>query len=414
MRILIAGTANYPAMNGQATFTETLTEGLAARGHEVISIFPSEKKSAYSTLRNGVHVEAIRSINATLIHPEAYFSLFSQSAVRKIIKSYHPQIIHIQDHFPVGYDVVQVAKKFGIHMIGTNHFMPENLAAYVPLLSSMKPVYDKLMWGFMLNVYNHLDVATAQSKASAALMRARGLRIPVFPVSCGIDLGRFKPLPGFDRNTFRARYGIATDKTIFLFVGRVDPEKRLDVLLHALRLLNRADIQLVIAGRGAEFESLKSLASKLELGNRVLFTGFIPAEDLPALFNCGDIFTMPSEAELLSIATLEAMACGLPVLLANAVALPELAVNDENGYLFRPGDPADAAEKMALLADHPERWPAMGAASREKANYHGLDYVLKQYETLYSNLLAGTYLNPLETGINSPRSSRDRLSMDKK
>jgi len=96
---------------------------------------------------------------------------------------------------------------------------------------------------------------------------------------------------------------------------------------------------------------------------------------------------MPSEAELLSIATLEAMACGRPVLAAAAMALPELVSDNVNGYLFQPGDPADAARCLALLADHPERWPEMGKASLEKVQQHSLDRGLAQYEELYRSVL---------------------------
>jgi glycosyltransferase involved in cell wall biosynthesis len=292
--------------------------------------------------------------------------------------------------------------------------MPENLAAFVPLISNIKPVYNRIMWTWMLGVYNRLDVATAQSKASAALLRAQGLRIPVYPVSCGIDLRRFRPEPGLDRSAVRRRYGLDPKRTVFLFVGRVDHEKRLDVLIRAMKQLDRDDLQLAIAGHGAAHENLQTLANELELGERVRFTGFVPAEDLPALLNSADIFTMPSEAELLSIASLEAMACGLPVLLANAVALPELAGDGINGYLFRPGDPNDAARCMSLLANHPERWERMGAGSQEKALFHSLENTLKQYENLYVNLLAGTYSNIVETGINSLRSSPDWLAGNKK
>lgn len=414
MRILITGTVYYPAMNGQAVFTESLTEGLARRGHEVMSIFPSEKGSAYRTTRNNVRIEALRSVNLNMIHSDVYFSLFSKSTIRQIFQSFRPEIVHIQDHFPLSQDVVQVARKFGIRLIGTNHFMPENLAAYVPLISKIKPVYNRIMWTWMLGVYNRLDVATAQSKASATLLRSQGLLIPVYPVSCGIDLSRFHPDPGVDRSAIRTRYGLDPNRKVFLFVGRVDNEKRLDVLLRAMKQLNRDDIQLAIAGHGAAQENLKALATELELGERVRFTGFVPGEDLPALLNSADIFTMPSEAELLSIASLEAMACGRPVLLANAVALPELAGDGINGYLFRPGDAADAARYMSLLADHPERWVRMGVGSQEKAQHHSLENTLKQYESLYANLLAGTYSNMVETGINSLRSSPNWLVGNKK
>ena len=414
MRIVIAGTVHYPAMNGQAVFTENLTEGLAQHGHEVLSIYPSERGNAYQETRRGVHIEAIRSANLNKIHPDAYYSLFSQKAILQILQDFRPDVVHIQDHFPLSQDVVLVARQLGLPLIGTNHFMPENLAAYLPLISKVKPVYNRIMWGWMLGLYNKLHVATAQSRASADIMRAQGLHIPVYPVSCGIDLRRFKPQPDMDRRTFRLRYGLDPDRKIFLFVGRIDSEKRLDVLLHALRLLARDDLQFAIAGNGAARQSLQALANDLGLGERVRFTGFVPSEDLPGLLNSVDIFTMPSEAELLSIATLEAMSTGRPVLLADAVALPELASNGVNGYLFRPGDAADAAHRMALLADHPEKWATMGLRSQEKANLHSLEYTIKQYENLYYNLQAGAFANLREPVVNSRHSLPEWLVDDKK
>jgi len=230
-------------------------------------------------------------------------------------------------------------------------------------------------------------VATAQSKASASLLRRQGLRIPVYPVSCGIDLRRFHPNPNVNRKMIRQRFGIDLEKKVFLFVGRVDHEKRLDILIQAMHQLKLEDVQLVIAGHGTAKEKLETLAQELNLGNRVHFAGYIPKEYLSALLNSVDIFTMPSEAELLSIASLEAMACGRPVLLANAVALPELVTPGLNGYLFEPGNVEDAAKKIELLAKHPENWPSMGAVSLEKARYHGLENTLRQYGSIYTALL---------------------------
>jgi glycosyltransferase involved in cell wall biosynthesis len=194
-------------------------------------------------------------------------------------------------------------------------------------------------------------------------------------------------MPNVDRDAVRARYGIDLNKKVFLFVGRVDKEKCLDVLLHAMRQLARDDVQLVIAGHGTEREKLEALAKELQLGERVHFTGFIPREDLPLLLNSIEVFTMPSQAELLSIASLEAMACGRPVLLADAVALPELVDVGCNGYLFKPGDPASAAHYINVLANQPEEWAKMGALSVEKARYHGMESTIRQYEDIYVTLL---------------------------
>ena len=382
MRIVVSGATYYPSVNGQAIFTINLTEGLAKNGHDVAMIFPSERGRAYTCSRNGVRLEAVDSFNLHFIHPDTFLPLPSAKRIRDIFDDFQPEIVHIQDHYPICRSVVREAKKRNIKIVGTNHFMPENLAAYVPVLSKIKPIYNRIMWKWMLAVYKKVDVLTTQSNVAGEIVRANGLCVPAFPVSCGIDLDRFFPDPSVDRTTCRNQYGLDPDRKIFLFVGRVDREKRIDILLRAFHQLQRDDIQLAIAGYGAAMNELQALAKELNLQERVRFTGFVH-EDLHVLLNSIDVFVMPSEAELLSLATLEAMACGRPLLLANALALPELVTQNVNGYLFKPGDTCDAAHYIDLLADHPERWNEMGMASLEKVQYHSLENSIRRYETLY-------------------------------
>ncbi len=102
----------------------------------------------------------------------------------------------------------------------------------------------------------------------------------------------------------------------------------MEVIIQAIKLLDRDDIQFVIAGTGAKKTVLVGLVDNLGLQDRVRFTGFIPNTDLPSVLNSIDIFTIPSDAELLSIASLQAMACARPMLVADAVALPELVTNE--------------------------------------------------------------------------------------
>jgi 1,2-diacylglycerol 3-alpha-glucosyltransferase len=386
MRILISGGSYYPALNGQAIFTVNLAEGLAKQGHAVLMIYPSDRVQDAATYRNGVRLETVNSLSLSPIHPDTYLPLPSVKKVRRLLDDFQPEIVHIQDHYPTCRRVVLESKKRNIKLVGTNHFMPENLAPYVPGLSKIKPLYNRIMWKWMLEVYNRVDVVTTQSRVAGDIVRANGLCVPVFTASCGIDLSQFYPDPSVDRVSCRLRYGLDPERTIFLFVGRIDKEKRIDVLLRAFHYLLRDDIQFAIAGNGAAMNALQALAQKLNLGERVHFTGFIH-ENLHLLLNSVDIFTMPSEAELLSLASLEAMACGRPLLVADAVALPELVTQNINGYLFKPGDIYDAAHYIELLADQPERWNEMGKASLEKAQYHSLENTIKRYETLYETTL---------------------------
>lgn len=390
MRILITGTTYFPALNGQAIFTVNLAEGLARRGHQVLMVYPSDKGTAYRTERKGVQIEAVQSVSLARFHEGSFFTPFPWQDVRRILDYYQPELVHIHDHYLLSRAFAIQAKRQGIKLVGTNHFMPENLAAYVEWLSRFKRFYNWLSWKWMLEVYNRVDVATAQSKASARLVRAAGLKKPLFAVSCGIDLNRFYPNPSVNRTAILKKYGCDPHKTTILFVGRIDKEKKIDVILQALALLRRTDLQMIVTGQGAVAEDLKALTCKLHLEHQVYFTGYIPSEELPSLLNSVDFFTMPSEAELLSIASLEAMACGRPLLLANAVALPELVDNGVNGYLFEPGNPQDAARCINQLADHPERWPEMGAASLQKARAHSLENVIRKYEHIYELLLSGS------------------------
>lgn len=388
MRILIATSSDYRAFHGQAIFTKNLAEGLVRHGHEVLVVAASRHGEEFEDTFSGVRVHGLRSISLKRLNPNAITAIFTDKAMRKAIAAFKPDIVHIQDHYPLSRSALHAAKRAGIKIVGTNHFMPENLAAYIPLISKVKPVYNWILWHWMRFTFDHLDGVAAPSGIAAGILRKNSVRPPVQPISCGANTAIFLPIPDVDRSHWRKRYGIDLDKKIFFFVGRVDREKRLDVILRAATLLNRDDFQVVIAGNGANAKYLKGLTRELGLSDKVLFTGFLPDEDLPSLLNSIDVFIMPSEAELLSIATIQAMACSRPVLAADAVALPELVVNKENGLLFRSGDIDDAARGMTWFLDHPERWAEMGAASLKRSLNHGLDHIVSQYEQFYRSVLA--------------------------
>jgi 1,2-diacylglycerol 3-alpha-glucosyltransferase len=399
MRVLIAGTTYAPSLNGQAVFTTNLAEGLVEYGHEVLAAFPAKPKSSVPRTRNGVHLRPVKSISLEFVHEDSYAPIHSEHEIAQMFDDFRPDILHIQDHYPLSFSMVRLAGQRGIKVIGTNHFMPENLAPYIPILSKIKPLYDWLSWRWVLEVYNHVDVVTAQSRAAAEILRSQGLQRPIHPVSCGINLKRFRPNPATNREACRRRYQLDSTKTVFLFVGRVDREKRIDTLIRAFSLLPRQDIQLAIAGKGAALDELRDLAEQLDKSRRIHFLGPILAKDLPVLLNSTDIFVMPSTAELLSIATLEAMACGRPVLLANAGALSDLVEHNVNGFLFEPEDAADAARYIELFADQRQRWEEMGATSRLISQAHSLEKTISQYEILYEGLLEHT--RPIRLGPGS-------------
>ncbi len=408
MHIIIAGQTYYPAFNGQSIFTTNLAEGLVQRNHKVIVLTPSGASPPYYTERHGVQIYGIKSVQVRFMHPDAYYTPFAGKPIREIFDTFQPDIVHVNDHYPLSHFVRKAARQHGLKVVGTNHFMPENLAPYIPWLVKIRPLFYWVLWHWMLNLFNRVDVVTAPSKTAAAILRRQGLRGPIYAVSCGVNLNHYRPDANLDRRAWRLRYGLDPERVLFFFVGRVDAEKRLDVLLRALHQMDRDDVQVAVAGKGSARNELEALAQELNLDQRVRFTGFVPEADLPALLNSADVFAMPSEAELLSIATLEAMGCGRPVLAARAGALPELVTEGVNGYLFQAGDVAEATHYMTLLADHPETWQSMGAASLQKVQMHSLDNTIQRYEMIYEALAAESALPNLQDRLSLSRLFKKR------
>lgn len=386
MRIVIAGQTYYPGNNGQAVFTIRLAEGLAKLGHDVAMIVPAEEFRTRRAVKNGVLVLSIAALHLKNLHDNAYFPPAPMGAIKKLFKTFKPDIVHLQDHYPLSRVVYQVAKKHRVPVMGTNHFLPENVMPYLPIPQKLHGVTKWLLWYSVLSLYNKLDYVTTPTATAASIIRGQALRVPVKPVSCGVDIQRFHPDTADSHTEMRLKYGLSPKKTILFYVGRIDAEKRLDVMIRALKKLGRTDVQFAIAGKGEHRPALEALTAELGLAEQVAFLGFVPDDDLPALINSIDIFAMPSEAELQSIATLEAMASGKPVIAANARALPELVETGVNGYLFRAGDIADAAHGLQTLLDHRADWVKLGAASREKAQPHGLENTIRRYESLYFQL----------------------------
>lgn len=386
MRIAIAGQTYYPGNNGQAIFTIHLAEGLVRAGHEVHVIVPHPKFHHEYERKNGVHVHKIRSISFPWAHPEAFFPFLSYWTVEKIFQQYPPDVVHIQDHYFICSEAARAARQMNIPVVGTNHFLPENLLPYLNLLPVPRRLKITVLWNMMLEIYNHLDMVTTPTETAASILAGQKIRVPVNPVSCGVDTHYFHPPSGNDWASDRARFGLDPNRVVILYVGRLDGEKRIDLLIRALGQLPeqaRAEICLAVAGQGAAKAELRSLVHTLRLDDSVRFLGYVPNEALPLLYQTADLFAMPSPQELQSIATLEAMASARPVLAANARALPELVSHQVNGYLFERDQVESVAQGIAYLVDHRDQWQNMGYASRSRAVAHSLDNTIRRYEEIY-------------------------------
>lgn len=387
MRVLFTGQSYYRKDNGQAVFMIRLAEGLARAGHAVMALAPSESGVAQRKLIKGVWVQTVPALH--LVH-NLNLTAFSDGLVDDTIAGFAPDIVHIQDHFFLNRTVLRLARRRHIPIVGTNHFLPANWSNNLYIPRSVQGVVHKAMWKDMLQVYNQLDAVTTPTETAVAILRKQDIQIPVKAISCGVDQDEFYPMPELDRMAVREHYHLATDRPVLLYVGRVDREKGLDSLLQAAALAEHDDFQIAIGGKGMHRDTLIEMVDDLGLGARVVFPGYIPSDDLPVLLNSVDAFVMPSAAELQSIATLEAMSCGRPILAANARALPELVEHGVNGYLFGPHNEVSLRDTIRQFLAHPERWVAMGEASLEKVRPHQLQRTVVCYVEWYEGVCRRT------------------------
>ncbi|MEV4890521.1 glycosyltransferase [Nonomuraea sp. NPDC059007] len=379
-RILISTDTYPPDVNGTAVFTYRLATGLAERGNEVHVICQSDEGPAKADVVDGVIVHRLRSA-PLLVHPTMRVTV--PTRLDRLVEAIDPDVLHSQGHFVVGRAAINAARRRGVPVVATNHFMPDNLFQFGHVPARLRAKAGQLAWRDFRRIFNRAQRVTTPTPLAAKLLADQGFAGEVEPVSCGIDLTRFHPHTE-PKQWARKMFGLP-DRNTVLFVGRLDEEKRLDDLVRALPyVLNETDAQLAFVGRGNQREVLEQLAKRIGVADRVFMLGFVPDEQMPQAFAAADAFAMPSIAELQSIATLEAMASGLPVVVADAMALPHLV--DENGFLFPPRDVIALAKHLTTLLTDDALRERMGKASRELALTHDHQNSLARFEQIYDEV----------------------------
>lgn len=374
LRVVIAADTFPPDVNGAARFAQRLAVGLAGKGHDVHVIAPDSPKA---TEIEGVTVHRLRS-HRLPFYPDFRFCLPWQASreADELIKSLKPDVVHVQAHFVVGRFVLNSAVAQGIPTLATNHFMPENLFSHAHVPSFLQGLASKFAYRDLARVFGRADMVTAPTPRAVQLLHESGFPERAVPVSCGIDIARYQ------------RSVTHNDRPTALFVGRLDEEKRVDEFLRALARVPGAFGEIV--GDGTCRAEWELLARDLGITDRVKFHGFVSEDELLDAYARADLFVMPGVAELQSLATMEAMAAGKPVIAANAMALPHLVHHGRNGWLFEPGDVNQLAQRLhTLVHDEPMRG-RMGAASSEIISHHALAATLERFEGLYARAMGRT------------------------
>lgn len=322
----------------------------------------------------------IRSPGLPLQDTGFYLSFRYNRAAKRLLQTM--DVIHVHHPFLSGRLALRYARPLHIPIVFTNHTRYDLYAqAYLPRMP--EEISDGLLKAYMPSFCRAVDMVVSPSKGMEKILRQLGVDSPIEVVPNGVELKRFldaQPLS-------RADFGFDPDDILFVYVGRLGPEKNLDFLLRAFRGVTEAfdRVCLLILGSGSERKDLETLASDLGLGGRVRFEGMIPYDNLPSYLAMCDAFVTASVTEVHPLSVIEAMGAGLPVLGIHSPGVGDTVEDGVNGFLAREDASAFAVKMTRLVLEHDLR-KRLGAAAREDSTKYAIErtmhIMLRYYEGL--------------------------------
>lgn len=276
------------------------------------------------------------------------FAYTSASSLLRIFRKEQIDIVYNIHPCYLGRQAYRAARKSNLPIVSHSHIYTELLIPWLPkfLQRGIKNVIARL--------YRKCDGIIYPTAFAQKDFQSYHFPIQEIVISNGVDAKVFHPLPR----------RLHDEKLTILFVGRLDPEKNISILIEALHLLPKNHKRnCVIVGGGSEEKKLRTLVDTYKIQEYVHFTGKLSSIDLVKHYQTCWVYVLTSLYELESMTTLEAMSCGCPLLIANSQHSAAKFFVQENGYLFDPHHPKDLADKIKMLMNDPQLLHGMSQKS---------------------------------------------------
>ena len=334
----------------------------------------------------------VRSI-PLLIAKEYKFRIaaFYSREVAKQVKELGIDVVHTQDEFSLGIFGKIMSRKMNIPFIHTYHTMWEEYIHYISPIkgnhNSLKKIARKLSRAFVRKA----DCVIAPSNKTASYLKNECAikNKPIYIVPTGIDVEPFKKenFTQEEKDALKESIGVSKDEKVILFLGRIADEKSIDVLIDQMPNVfeEYPKAKFVIVGYGPQEDQLKSQVKKLNLQDKVIFTGKIPWKDVPRYYNMADVFVNASLTETQGLTFIEAMASSLPVVCKYAPNLTEFITNEKNGIFIHNNDEYKDAI-IRVLKDEKLR-NTLITNGLVTANSLSSDEFGEKLETIYSEMI---------------------------
>jgi glycosyltransferase involved in cell wall biosynthesis len=383
VNILIATETYLPYISGVAVSTDSIARYMASQGHTVTVVAPTYNIDKPVTPMPGLKIVRIPSIPnpfykgmASAIFP------FCIPPIEKVFKEQKFDIVHIQEPTAIGISALILAKKYKIPIVGALHFTPEQISRMVP--GKPEKLVSPIIRKYINIIYNKYDAIMVPTQTFAEFLKKNGVKKHIEVVSNGVDTDIFHP--AVHNEVVRKKLGIGKDDVVFFFLGRLELDKNVITLIKAAPFVGEK-MKLLIVGTGKIEKTLRTLARKLNVEDRIIWVKHITDAEMPDYYHAADCFTIMSPYEVQSIVTLQAIASGLPIIAARAGALPELCRDHKNGFLVDTYDIKTLAARMDELYHNKKMRTEFGAESRIISLAHNKRDVLHKLELLYKSLI---------------------------
>ncbi|MBI4918407.1 glycosyltransferase family 4 protein [archaeon] len=254
---------------------------------------------------------------------------------------------------PIGMKAIKYAKKINKPVIGYVHSLDWELASEgVKYFKLPVKIFMKLL---VRKLYNKCNLLLLPSKEMEDLLTVQGIRSKKDIVKLGVDTKRFKPA---NRTSAKKKIGLNPSDFVIGFCGRLSREKDLPTLFEAFKKVNKKykNTKLLIIGEGPQRENLKH--------PNVILKG--SKNNVVPYLQAMDVYVLPSLTETSSLSTMEAMSCGLPVIVTPVGNIKEYVIDKETGLLFPRGDVNNLKDKIKYLMKREELRTQLGIAARKK------------------------------------------------
>ena len=357
---LFSGNYNY-VRDGANQALNRLTEYLQRKGAKVRIYSPKSPRPAFPSIGKVVGIPAIPFPGRT----EYRVPLGIPPKVQRDLKEFGANIFHVSVPELLGHRAVTLARKWHVPVVASVHTRFETYFRYYGL-AFIEPVVEAALRRF----YRRCDAIFAPSESMAQVLREQRMSYDVGIWSRGVETDIFAPTRR--DMAWRRAQGIADDEPVVAFIGRIVMEKGLDVFAETMDALHRRGVhaRVLVIGEGPARQWFAG-----RLGADAVFTGFQRGEDLARAIASADMLLNPSVTETFGNVTLEAMACGLPVIAARATGSLSLVEDGVTGRLIRPGANDSFAQALQLYCTDPAARRAAGEAGRAVSERYAWDEV---------------------------------------